>query len=249
MKDYDCKCEPGDAWGLRCLGCDGCVEDLRARVVELEKENDQLQVEVGELRRLVFDIEPSPSVSETKFSAFMREIEAEAKAEGPEAVANLEALRAHYRGKRQRASEANLDEEGRCLAAGCYWCRGSGDWTKCPRVQEADRLRTNEAELNYACVACGASIIATGMCERCSRAWGMGRDSVARSETAELSQENAEQIFWNGIQAGVEAAAKEIERLGRASANNGDAVYARRGAELLREYRDRLAMPTGGTGT
>lgn len=37
----------------------------------------------------------------TKFDAFMREIEDEARAEGPEAVKELDALRAHYRAKRR----------------------------------------------------------------------------------------------------------------------------------------------------
>ena len=36
----------------------------------------------------------------TKFSAFVREIEDEAKAEGPEAVKELEALRARFRSDR-----------------------------------------------------------------------------------------------------------------------------------------------------
>jgi predicted XRE-type DNA-binding protein len=43
----------------------------------------------------------------TKFSDFMREIEAEARAEGPEAVAQLQKLRAYYRLGRQLA-EARL---------------------------------------------------------------------------------------------------------------------------------------------
>ncbi len=36
----------------------------------------------------------------TKFDAFMRELEDEAKVEGPEAVKELDALRAHFRGSR-----------------------------------------------------------------------------------------------------------------------------------------------------
>ena len=43
----------------------------------------------------------------TKFSALMREIEAEAKAEGPEAVKELDALRARFRLGR-RIAEARL---------------------------------------------------------------------------------------------------------------------------------------------
>jgi DNA-binding XRE family transcriptional regulator len=39
----------------------------------------------------------------TKFSDFMREIEAEAEAEGPNAVAELEALRDHFRVGRKLA--------------------------------------------------------------------------------------------------------------------------------------------------
>ena len=37
----------------------------------------------------------------TKFYAFMREIEDEAKAEGPEAEKELDALRAHFRASRR----------------------------------------------------------------------------------------------------------------------------------------------------
>lgn len=37
----------------------------------------------------------------SKFDAFMREIEDEAKAEGSEAVKDLDALRAHYRASRR----------------------------------------------------------------------------------------------------------------------------------------------------
>jgi len=43
----------------------------------------------------------------TKFSAFVREIEDEAKAEGPKAVRELDALRAHFRLGR-RIAEARL---------------------------------------------------------------------------------------------------------------------------------------------
>jgi DNA-binding XRE family transcriptional regulator len=43
----------------------------------------------------------------TKFSAFMREIEDEAEAEGPAAVKELDALRAHFRLGR-RIAEARL---------------------------------------------------------------------------------------------------------------------------------------------
>jgi DNA-binding phage protein len=43
----------------------------------------------------------------TKFSTFVREIEDEAKAEGPEAVKELDALRAHFRLGR-RIAEARL---------------------------------------------------------------------------------------------------------------------------------------------
>lgn len=37
-----------------------------------------------------------------------------------------------------------VSEEGRCSQAGCYFCRGSGDWTKCPNVQAADKVREKE---------------------------------------------------------------------------------------------------------
>jgi hypothetical protein len=37
----------------------------------------------------------------SKFDAFMREIEDEAKAEGPQAVKELDALRAHFRASRR----------------------------------------------------------------------------------------------------------------------------------------------------
>jgi DNA-binding XRE family transcriptional regulator len=46
----------------------------------------------------------------TKFSEFMRGIEAEARAEGPEAVAQLEALRDHFRIGRQLA-QARLKQK------------------------------------------------------------------------------------------------------------------------------------------
>lgn len=36
------------------------VAKLEARIAELEEANYKLEVEVGELRRLVFDIEPVP---------------------------------------------------------------------------------------------------------------------------------------------------------------------------------------------
>lgn len=38
-------------------------------------------------------------------------------------------------------------------------------------------------ERPYACLACGEGLASHGMCSRCSRAWGMGRDSVQRTET------------------------------------------------------------------
>jgi DNA-binding XRE family transcriptional regulator len=46
----------------------------------------------------------------TKFSEFMRGIEEEARAEGPEAVAQLEALREHFRLGRQLA-QARLKQK------------------------------------------------------------------------------------------------------------------------------------------
>jgi DNA-binding XRE family transcriptional regulator len=50
----------------------------------------------------------------TKFGDFVREIEAEAKAEGPEAVAQLEAFRDHFRVGRKLAQarlEKNLSQK------------------------------------------------------------------------------------------------------------------------------------------
>lgn len=90
----------------------------RARVAELEKENDQLQVEVGELRSMVFDIKPAAVMSDVERSdaieGALRRIVADARGEGREDMRDsvdeqlIEEARAILEGRTPSVSNATV---------------------------------------------------------------------------------------------------------------------------------------------
>lgn len=69
-------------------------------------------------------------------------------------------------------SGASQLEKSNMLHTHSKLCMFAGDAWESFVVRPAQR--TNEPLLTYGCVACATPIASSGMCERCSRAWGIG---------------------------------------------------------------------------